>query len=48
MDLTRSTMAAAATRVAKSIPREENDLRNDLRRLNSAALDRIGTGMAPA
>jgi len=34
-------MAAAATRVAKSIPREENDLRNDLRRLNSAALDRI-------
>ncbi|MFZ0200065.1 MAG: hypothetical protein WB523_08460 [Candidatus Sulfotelmatobacter sp.] len=41
MDLTRSTMSAGAIKVGKSIPREGNDLRNDLRRLNSAALDRI-------
>ena len=35
MDLTRSVQRA------QSVPQQENDMRNDLRHLNSAALDRI-------
>jgi hypothetical protein len=49
MDLTRSAQAAAA-KPAQSIPQPENDMRNDLRHLSSAAPDRIGAaapGQAP-
>jgi hypothetical protein len=40
MDLTRSAQAAAA-KLAQSVPQTKNDIRADLMRLNSAALDRI-------
>ena len=39
MDLTRSVRAGV--QLAQSAPQKENDMRNDLRHLNSAVLDRI-------
>jgi hypothetical protein len=39
MDLTRSARAA---KPAQSVPQPESDMRNDLRHLNSASLDRLG------
>ena len=46
MDSTRSAQAAAA-KLAQSVPQPESDMRNDLRHLSSATLDRMGVAAAP-